>query len=458
MKEILKKTPMPKQPPEKRRLNFKEVAYGYTAELARREAMRCIECKNRPCQANCPVNVNIPEFIRLIKDGDFGGAYDKITEDSNLPAICGRVCPQEDQCEKNCLRGIKGEPVAIGALERFAADWYMGNREFIAPKIERNGIKAAVVGAGPAGLTCAADLAKYGFDVTVFEAFHKPGGVLSYGIPEFRLPKDLVRKEINNLKSLGVRFELNVLIGRSVTIDELFEKGYAAVFIGSGAGLPTFMKIPGENYNGVYFANEYLTRSNLMKAYDPDSPTPIKRGGRVAVVGAGNVAMDAARTALRLGAEEVFIVYRRSREEMPARREEIENAEEEGVKMILLTAPIEVLGIDHLVTGLKCLRMRLGEPDKSGRRSPAPIENSEYVIPINTVIVAIGQSPHPLIRMTARDIKTHSWGGIIVNEQTMETTKPNVYAGGDAVTGSATVISAMGAGKKAAAAINEKLK
>lgn len=445
---------MPKQLPEERSHNFKEVAYGYTAEMAQSEAKRCIECKNRPCQANCPVNIKIPEFIHFIKEGDFEGAYNKLTEDSNLPAICGRVCPQEDQCEKMCVRGVKGEPVSIGALERFVADWYMENCKPKPSVIKKKGIKAAVIGAGPAGLTCAADLAKYGFDVTVFEALHKPGGVLSYGIPEFRLPKELVKKEINNLELLGVRFELNVLVGRSVTINSLQEEGYSAVFIGSGAGLPSFMNVPGENMNGVYSANEYLTRSNLMKAYDAASPTPIKRGGRVAVIGGGNVAMDSARTALRLGAEKVFIVYRRGMEEMPARREEVENAEEEGVEMILLTAPVEVVGYNHTVTGLKCVRMELGEPDKSGRKRPSPVEGSEYIISVNTVIVAIGQSPNPLIRMTTEGLETHPWGGIIVNDNTMETTKPRVYAGGDAVTGAATVISAMGAGKMAAAAIN----
>lgn len=455
--DVLHKTQMPKQAPEVRRNNFDEVAKGYTAEMAQQEAARCIECKNRPCTKGCPVNIKIPEFIHLIKEGDFENAYLKITEDSNLPAICGRVCPQEDQCEKLCIRGIKGEPVAIGALERFVADWYMNNRTQAKRDIKRNGLKAAVIGAGPAGLTCAADLAKYGFDVTVFEAFHKPGGVLSYGIPEFRLPKELVQREIRNLETLGVEFKTNVLVGRSITVDDLFADGYKAVFIGSGAGLPTFMRIPGENLNGVYSANEYLTRSNLMKAYDASSPTPIKRGGKVAVVGAGNVAMDAARTALRLGAEEVTIVYRRGKEEMPARAEEAENAEEEGVKFMFLTAPTEVLGEEYKVKTLRCQRMELGEPDSSGRRRPLPVAGSEFDISVNTVIVAIGQSPNPLIRVTTPGLNAEKWGGIIVDENTMETSRKYVYAGGDAVTGAATVILAMGAGKMAAASINETL-
>lgn len=458
MSDVLKKVQMNKQDPKKRGRNFDEVALGYTAEQAQAEAFRCIECKNRPCVKGCPVMIKIPDFIHLVKEGDFKGAYEKIAEDSNLPAVCGRVCPQEDQCEKYCIRGIKGEPVSIGALERFVADWYMENCEAQAPEIKRNGMKAAIVGAGPAGLTCAVDLAKKGYEVTVFEAFHKPGGVLSYGIPEFRLPKELVKKEIKNLEKLGVKFEMNVLVGRSVTVDDLFEDGFNAVFIGSGAGLPTFMGVPGENLNGVYSANEYLTRSNLMKAYDPVTPTPIKRGGRVAVVGAGNVAMDAARTALRLGADEVTIVYRRGREEMPARHEEIENAEEEGIKFMLLTAPVEVIGEEFKVKALRCQKMELGEPDASERRRPVPVEGSEFDIPVNTVIVAIGQSPNPLIRSTTPGLETHKWGGIIVNEETMESSKQGVYAGGDAVTGAATVILAMGAGKTAAESIDRKLK
>ena len=454
--KIMTKTPMEKQAPRPRIKNFSEVALGYTAEEAMQEASRCIECKNRPCQSMCPVNIKIPDFIHHIKEGDFEKAYLKITEDSNLPAICGRVCPQEDQCEKTCIRGVKGEPVAIGTLERFVADWYMVNRQSRPQDIVKNGMKVAVVGAGPAGLTCAADLAKLGYEVHVFEAFNRAGGVLVYGIPEFRLPKDLVKREIATLEALGVKFFMNVLVGQSVTLDELF-LNYKAIFIGSGAGLPSFMKIPGENFNGVYSANEYLTRSNLMKAYDPDTPTPIKRGGKVAVIGAGNVAMDAARTALRLGADQVSIVYRRSRAEMPARHEEIENAEEEGVKLTLLTAPVEVMGKDYRVCGLKCLKMELGEPDASGRRRPVPVEGSEFVIEADTLIVAIGQSPNPLIRMTTPGLNAHSWGGLIVDENTMETSRALVYAGGDAVTGAATVILAMGAGKKAAAHINKKL-
>jgi glutamate synthase (NADPH/NADH) small chain len=408
----------------------------------------------------CPVHVKIPEFIHLLKEGNIKAAYDKIAEDSNLPAICGRVCPQEDQCEKYCIRGIKGEPVSIGALERFVGDWGMANHAFNANRAPSNGKKVAVVGAGPSGLTCASDLAKLGYDVTIFEAFHKPGGVLIYGIPEFRLPKGLVGDEIKELEKLGVKFEMNVLVGKSMTVDELLkEDGFSAIFIGSGAGLPSFMNVPGENLNGVYSANEYLTRSNLMKAYDPNSPTPIKRGGKVAVVGAGNVAMDAARTALRLGADEAIIVYRRGREEMPARHEESENAEEEGVKVMLLTAPLEVLGNeDYKVTGLRCQKMELGEPDASGRRRPVPVKGSEFTLDVNTVVVAIGQSPNPLIRSTTPDLQTQKWGGIIVDEATMATSKQGVYAGGDAVTGAATVILAMGAGKTAAHAIDEYLK
>lgn len=455
--DVLKRIEMDKQSPSERRHNFNEVALGYTEEQAVMEASRCIGCVNKPCVSNCPVNIKIPEFIKHIKEGDFEAAYQKILEDSNLPAICGRVCPQEDQCELKCIRGIKGDAVSIGGLERFVADWHMKHKDIKIPEIQKNNIKIAVVGAGPAGLTCAADLAKNGYDVTIFEALHKPGGVLSYGIPEFRLPKDLVDREIKNLMSLGVKFEMNVIVGKSITVDELFKNNFKAVFIGSGAGLPSFMKIPGENLNGVFTANEYLTRSNLMKAYIEDSPTPIKRGGKVAVIGAGNVAMDAARTALRLGAEEVTIVYRRSRSEMPARHEEIENAEEEGVKLKLLTAPIEVIGEDFKVTGLKCLEMELGEPDKSGRRRPVPKQGTEFIIPADTVIVAIGQTPNPLLRSTTPGLNAYEWGGIVVDEKTMQTSKENVYAGGDAVTGAATVILAMGAGKKAAQAIHQKL-
>jgi glutamate synthase (NADPH/NADH) small chain len=459
MNNQLNKTEMPKQAPEIRAHNFQEVALGYSIHDVKNEAERCIECKNKPCMAGCPVNIKIPEFIHFLKDGNIEAAAQKIAEDSNLPAICGRVCPQEDQCEKYCIRGKKGEPVSIGALERFVGDWSMANGAFKPIVAATKGKKVAVVGAGPAGLTCAADLAKLGYDVTVFEAFHKPGGVLIYGIPEFRLPKQLVASEIKNLEKLGVKFEKNVLVGKSITVDELMkEDGFGAIFIGSGAGLPTFMNIPCESLNGVYSANEYLTRSNLMKAYDPTSATPIKRGGKVAVVGAGNVAMDAARTALRLGADEAIIVYRRGRDEMPARHEEIENAEEEGVQVMLLTAPLEVLGNkDFQVTGLRCQKMELGEPDSSGRRRPVPVAGSEFDLEVNTVIVAIGQSPNPLLRSTTPDLRTQKWGGIIVDEETMATSKAGVYAGGDAVTGAATVILAMGAGKKAAKAIDEYL-
>jgi glutamate synthase (NADPH/NADH) small chain len=457
MKNVSVRVTMPKQASEDRRCNFNEVALGYSPEMAAIEAERCLECKSRPCQKMCPVNIKIPEFIHLIKEGKFEEAYLKILEDSTLPAICGRVCPQEDQCEKTCVRAAKGESVSIGALERFVADWYMSNREMKPAEIKRNGHKVAVVGSGPAGLACATDLAKQGFEVCMLEALQKPGGVLSYGIPEFRLPKDLVKDEIKNLEKLGVEIVCNVLVGRSITIEDLFENGFGAVFVGSGAGNPAFMGIPGENFNGVFAANEYLTRSNLMKAYDTNTPTPIKRSGKVAVIGAGNVAMDAARTAVRLGADEVTIVYRRGREEMPARHEEIENAEEEGVKLMLLTAPVEVIGTNYRVSGLRCQRMELGEPDASGRRRPCPIEGSEVILNVDTVVVAVGQTPNQLIRMTTPGLETKSWGGIVVDEITMESSIAGVYAGGDAVTGAATVILAMGAGKAAAAAIAEKL-
>ncbi|GAB7141093.1 NADPH-dependent glutamate synthase [Deferribacterales bacterium RsTz2092] len=456
--DMFKRVELPKQLPDERRHNFSEVSLGYTIAMAQTEASRCLECPKPLCRDGCPVGIQIPQFIHFVKGGDFESAYNKIAEDSNLPAICGRVCPQEEQCEKRCVRGIKGDAVSIGALERFVADWYMNNKQFAPADIKQNGKRVAVVGAGPSGLTCAADLAKRGYSVTVFEALHKAGGVLSYGIPEFRLPKALVAREIKNLETLGVKFETNVVIGKSVTVDELFADGFRAVFIGSGAGLPTFMNIEGENLNGVYAANEYLTRSNLMKAYSKDSTTPIKRGGRVAVVGAGNVAMDSARTALRLGASEVTIVYRRGKDEMPAREEEIENAVEEGVKLQLLTAPVEVIGKNFKVAGLRCQKMELGEADVSGRRRPTPVKGSEFVLNVETVIVAIGQSPNPLLCRTTSGLNTHKWGGIIVNEETMESSKPNVYAGGDAVTGAATVILAMGAGRKATKAIDERLK
>lgn len=456
---ILKKTPMREQAPDKRRHNFKEVALGYTLEEARTEAKRCLQCKKPLCVEGCPVNVQIPHFIKCIVDGDIKEALRIIKETNNLPAICGRVCPQEEQCESKCILGRKGEPVAIGRLERFAADYMMEQEEDQqVPGMAKRDKKIAIVGSGPAGLTAAADLAKLGYDVTVFEAFHEPGGVLVYGIPEFRLPKSLVRKEIDGLKKLGVKFETNVIIGKTITIDELLDNGYEAVFIGTGAGLPKFMNIPGENLNGVYSANEYLTRINLMKAYDfPNSHTPIKQGKKVAVVGGGNVAMDAARSALRLGAEEVHIIYRRSEEEMPAREEEVHHAKEEGIIFDVLTNPVEILGQDGWVTGIKCIRMELGEPDESGRRRPIPIEGSEFVMDIDTVIMAIGTSPNPLIKSTTKDLAVYPWGGIIIDEETGATSKDRVYAGGDAVTGAATVILAMGAGKRAAKAIHEKL-
>ena len=408
--------------------------------------------------SGCPVNVPIPEFIGKVAEGDFEAAYQVITRENALPAICGRVCPQEKQCEGNCVRGVKGEPVGIGRLERFVADYHMANKKKVENNIEKNGKKVAVVGSGPAGITCAGELAKKGYEVTVFEALHKAGGVLSYGIPEFRLPKDLVAKEIDNVKELGVKIETNVVVGRSITVDELLQDGYDAVFIGSGAGLPRFLRIPGENLLGVYSANEFLTRVNLMKGYKfPEVPTPVKVGKNVAVVGAGNFAMDAARTAKRLGAENVYIVYRRGEDELPARKEEIHHAKEEGVIFRLLNNPSAIIGKDGWVTGIEVVKQELGEPDASGRRSPVPVEGSNYVIDVDTVIIAIGQSPNPLIQQTTEGLETQKWGGIIVQEETMETSKEYVYAGGDTVSGAATVILAMGAGKKAAAAIHEKL-
>ncbi|MBE5955199.1 MAG: NADPH-dependent glutamate synthase [Lachnospiraceae bacterium] len=455
----LKKVPMPEQAPDVRNKNFKEVALGYTAEMAMEEAGRCLNCKHKPCVQGCPVNVPIPEFIAKVAEGDFEAAYEIITSENALPAICGRVCPQENQCEGKCVRGIKGEPVGIGRMERFVADWHMANAAEKAIEIEKNGKKVAVVGCGPAGITCAGELIKKGYDVTVFEALHKPGGVLVYGIPEFRLPKALVAKEIESVEKLGVKIETNVIVGRSVTIDELMEDGYEAVFVGSGAGLPRFLNIPGENLLGVYSANEFLTRVNLMKGYDfPNTPTPVKVGKNVAVVGAGNVAMDAARTAKRLGAENVYIVYRRSEEEAPARLEELHHAKEEGIIFKFLNNPAAILGNEAgWVNGMEVVKQELGEPDASGRRSPVPVKGSNYVIDVDTVVIAIGQSPNPLIRQTTPGLETQRWGGIIVEEETMETSKPCVYAGGDTVTGAATVILAMGAGKKAAAAIDAKL-
>ena len=455
----LTKVPMPAQEPDVRNKNFEEVALGYTEEMAMEEATRCINCKNKPCMSGCPVCVRIPEFIEKVAAGEFEEAYKIITSTNGLPAVCGRVCPQENQCEGKCIRGIKGEPVAIGRLERFVADYHMAHSNDDAVKPESNGIKVAVIGAGPAGLTCAGDLAKLGYEVTIFEALHEAGGVLTYGIPEFRLPKsDVVAKEIENVKSLGVHIETNVVVGKSVTIDQLMdEEGFQAVFIGSGAGLPKFMGIPGENANGVFSANEYLTRSNLMKAFDPDSRTPIMHGKKVAVVGGGNVAMDAARTALRLGAE-VHIVYRRSEEELPARVEEVHHAKEEGIIFDLLTNPIEILSDDKgWVTGMKCIRMELGEPDESGRRRPVEIPGSEFVMELDTVIMSLGTSPNPLISSTTRGLDTNKWKCIIADENNGKTTKEGVYAGGDAVTGAATVILAMGAGKAAAKGIDEYL-
>ncbi len=452
------KVAMPEQDPNVRNKNFSEVALGYTKEMAMEEAGRCLNCKHKPCMNGCPVNVPIPGFIEKVAEGDFDAAYEIITSENALPAICGRVCPQENQCEGKCVRGIKGEPVAIGRLERFVADYHMANAKPVETKIEKNGKRVAVVGSGPSGITCAGELIKKGYDVTVFEALHKAGGVLSYGIPEFRLPKDLVAKEIETVEKLGVDIETNVIVGRSVTIDELMEQGYGAVFVGSGAGLPRFLNIPGENLLGVYSANEFLTRVNLMKAYKfPDTPTPIKVGKKVAVVGAGNVAMDAARTAKRLGAEEVYIVYRRSEEELPARKEEVHHAKEEGIIFKLLNNPCAIHGEDGWVTGIEVVKQELGEPDASGRRSPVPVEGSNYVIDVDTVVIAIGQSPNPLIRQTTPGLETQKWGGIIVEEDTMKTSKDGVYAGGDTVTGAATVILAMGAGKKAAKAIDEYL-
>ena len=463
----LKKNPMPTQEPEVRAHNFKEVALGYAKDTALDEAARCLNCKNMPCVTGCPVNIHIPEFIAKIKEGDFEGAYQVISKNSALPAVCGRVCPQETQCESKCVRGIKGEPVGIGRLERFVADWHNEHstgKPVVAPA---NGHRVAIVGSGPSGLTCAGDLARKGYKVTVFEALDTAGGVLVYGIPEFRLPKAIVQKEVDNLSAMGVDVETNMVIGKTLTIDELFEDGYEAVFIGSGAGLPNFMGIPGEAYKGVYSANEFLTRSNLMKAYRDDPVTPIMKGGKVAVVGGGNVAMDAARTALRLGAEKVYIVYRRSEAELPARREEVEHAKEEGIEFKLLNNPVEILGYNNpddkrdpkngFVTGMKCIRMELGEPDAKGRRRPVPIEGSEFVLDVDTVVISIGTSPNPLIKSTTKGLDVNAHGGIIVEEDTGKTSRDAVYAGGDAVTGAATVISAMGAGKVAAKAIDEFL-
>ena len=449
------KNPMPSQAPQVRAHNFDEVALGYSEEQALDEAQRCLNCRNFPCVQGCPVNIHIPEFIAKIREGDFEGAYQVIAADSALPAVCGRVCPQESQCEKYCVRGIKGEPVGIGRLERFVADYHNAHAEGAAFVPEKNGHKVAVVGSGPAGLTCAGDLARKGYDVTVYEALHVAGGVLSYGIPEFRLPKAIVKREIEGLQQMGVKVLTNMVIGRVLSVQELMEQeGYEAVFIGSGAGLPKFMNIPGENLKGVYSANEFLTRVNLMKAYEPDANTPIQHAKNVTVVGGGNVAMDAARCALRLGAETVTIVYRRSLEELPARKEEVEHAMEEGIIFKLLNNPVELIGDSNgNVVIMRCIRMELGEPDASGRRRPVEIPGSEFELETDRVIMALGTSPNPLIKSTTAGLATQRWGGIITDEDGL-TSCEGIYAGGDAVTGAATVILAMGAGKKAAAAMD----
>lgn len=457
--DVLKKIPVREQDAKVRATNFEEVCLGYNREEAIEEAQRCIGCKNAQCVKGCPVSINIPEFIGKVKEGDIESAYQVISESSALPAVCGRVCPQESQCEGKCIRGIKGEPISIGKLERFVADWARENGIKPEGAKEKNGKKVAVIGSGPAGLTCAGDLAKLGYEVTIFEALHEPGGVLVYGIPEFRLPKTaVVAKEIENVKSLGVKIETNVVVGKSVTIDELIaDEGFSAVFIGSGAGLPKFMGIPGEQSNGVFSANEYLTRSNLMKAFDENSNTPIMRGKKVAVVGGGNVAMDAARTALRLGAE-VHIVYRRSEEELPARVEEVHHAKEEGIIFDLLTNPVEILSDENgWVSGMKCVKMELGEPDASGRRRPVEVADSEFIIEADTVIMSLGTSPNPLISSTTEGLEVNKWKCIVAEEENGRTTKEGVYAGGDAVTGAATVILAMGAGKAGAKGIHEYL-
>ncbi|MBR6572268.1 MAG: NADPH-dependent glutamate synthase [Clostridia bacterium] len=464
----LTKNQMPTQDPKIRAKNFDEVALGYTEEIALAEAARCLDCKNMPCVTGCPVNIHIPAFINKVKQGDFEGAYEIISESSSLPAVCGRVCPQESQCEAKCIRGIKGEAVGIGRLERFVADWHNEHNTKPAVKPQSNGHKVAVVGSGPAGLTCAGDLAKKGYEVTVFEALHLAGGVLVYGIPEFRLPKKIVEKEVNTLKELGVKIETNIIIGKTLTVDELFDMGFESVFIGSGAGLPRFMGIEGESLKGVYSANEFLTRSNLMKAYREDSQTPIMRAKKVAVVGGGNVAMDAARTALRLGAEKVYIVYRRSLAELPARKEEVHHAMEEGIEFLLLNNPVKILGYNNpdnprdekngFVTGMECVKMELGEPDESGRRSPVEIKDSNYTLDVDCVIMSIGTSPNPLIKDTTDGLEVNKRGGIVVEEETGLTSRKGVFAGGDAVTGAATVILAMGAGKNAAKAIDEYIR
>lgn len=451
------KTAMPEAEPTVRNKNFGEVALGYTPEMAIKEANRCLNCKTRPCVSGCPVNVKIPEFISLIAEGKFKEAYEKISETNALPAVCGRVCPQESQCEGKCVRGIKGESVGIGRLERFAADYYRENCERSVPTIQENGKKVAVIGAGPSGLTCAGDLRKLGYDVTIFEAFHTAGGVLVYGIPEFRLPKSIVQYEVEGLREMGVKIKTDMVIGKILSVDEIMEMGFEAVFIGSGAGLPMFMGIEGEGAVGVYSANEFLTRINLMKAYLDEYDTPIKRSNAVAVVGGGNVAMDAARSAKRLGADHVYIIYRRGEEEMPARKEEIHHAKEEEIEFKLLCNPVRILtDNESRVTGIKCVKMELGEPDASGRRRPVAVPGSEFIIEVDSVIMSLGTSPNPLIRTTTEGIEANRWGCLVVDEG-MKTTKEGVYAGGDAVTGAATVILAMGAGKTAAQSIHEYL-
>ncbi len=455
----MQKNPMPEQDPLVRNKNFDEVALGYTAEMAMDEAKRCLNCKNSLCRTGCPVSVRIPEFIAKVAEGDFDAAYDIITSTNSLPAVCGRVCPQEKQCESKCVRGIKGESVGIGRLERFVADYHMAKEDKPAVTVpESNGHKIAVIGSGPAGLTCAGDLRKMGYDVTIFEAFHKAGGVLVYGIPQFRLPKEIVAAEIENLKAMGVVIENNVIIGKSLTVDELFEDGYEAVFIGSGAGLPQFLHIPGENLLGVYSANEFLTRVNLMKAYRDDYDTPIKKFNRVAIVGGGNVAMDAARVAKRLGAEHVYITYRRGKDELPARKEEVEHAEPEEIEFMLLNNPVSIKGDENgHVVGIELQKMELGEPDEKGRRRPVPVEGSNWVLDCDAVVIAIGTSPNPLIRSTTKNLNTTKKGGIEADENG-QTSREGVFAGGDAVTGAATVILAMGAGKTGAKSIDQYIK
>ena len=454
----MNKCPMPVQDPDVRNKNFDEVALGYTYDMAVNEARRCLNCKNKPCVSACPVQINIPAFIERVANEDIEGAFAILSESTSLPAVCGRVCPQENQCEGKCVRGIKGEPVGIGRLERFVADYHREHCTDAPVKPEPNGHKVAVIGAGPSGLTVAGDLAKLGYKVTIFEALHLAGGVLVYGIPEFRLPKAIVQKEIDNLKAIGVDVETNMVIGKVLTIDEIFEMGNEAIFVGSGAGLPRFMNIPGESLKGVYSANEFLTRINLMKAYRDGSKTPIQHAKKVAVVGGGNVAMDAARSAKRLGAEEVYIVYRRGMEELPARNEEIEHAEEEGIIFKTLHNPVKLKGDENgRVCKMECVKMELGEADASGRRRPLAIEGSNFDIDVDTVIMSIGTSPNPLLRTTTEGLEANKWGCLVVNEDTLETTRDNVFAGGDAVTGAATVILAMGAGKQAAASIHEKL-